>query len=478
MQKKQKQAIAKKTHAGNKSEHYVQKTTKVEISAREMALDLLLLILEQGEYSHRVINKKLNEWNVEKRERAFATRLCEGTIEHCIEIDWILSAYSKTSVSKMKPVIRTLLRMSVYQIKYMSQVPDSAVCNEAVKLAKKRGFQGLSGFVNGVLRTIIREHVTEYPDIKKDPVKSMMLQYSMPEWLVKQMFMQYNLETAQKVFSAFLEAEKGTILRCNESRMEKNVLLEKMHAEGIWAEDAPYIKEALLVKEYNRVEELPGFAEGAFYVQDVSSMLAVLASGLKKGDKVLDVCAAPGGKSLYAAELLTQYGAGTVEARDVSEYKVGLLQENITRSGYTNMTAICHDATIKDEAAVNAYDVVIADLPCSGLGIIGKKPEIKYRVTKQNEEELCCLQRKILDTIADYVKVGGTLLYSTCTWNKKENEENFKWFCNQYGYEPISLEDTLPGELWSETTAEGYLQLLPGVHKCDGFFLAKCKRVK
>ena len=300
----------------------------------------------------------------------------------------------------------------------------------------------------------------------------------MPEWLVKQMLMQYDLETAQKVFSAFLEAEKGTILRCNESRMEKSVLLEKMRAEGIFVEDAPYIKEAFVVKEYNRVEELPGFAEGAFYVQDVSSMLAVRAAGLKKGDKVLDVCAAPGGKSLYAAELFTQYGAGTVEARDVSEYKVSLLQENIARSGYTNMTAKCHDATVKDEGAKNAYNVVIADLPCSGLGIIGKKPEIKYRVTKQNEEELCCLQRKILDTIADYVKVGGTLLYSTCTWNKQENEENFKWFCKQYGYEPISLEDTLPEELMCETTKKGYLQLLPGVHKCDGFFLAKCKRVK
>ena len=478
MQEKQKQATAKKTHAGNKYEHRVQKTSKIEISAREMALDLLLLILEQGEYSHRVINKKLNEWNVEKRERAFATRLCEGTIERCIEIDWILSEYSKTPISKMKPVIRTLLRMSVYQIKYMSQVPDSAICNEAVKLAKKRGFQGLSGFVNGVLRTIIREHVTEYPDIEKEPVKSIMLRYSIPEWLVKQMLTQYDLETAQKVFSAFLEAENGTILRCNESRMEKNVLLEKMRAQGIFAEDAPYIREALLVKEYNRVEELPGFAEGAFYVQDVSSMLAVRAAGLKKGDKVLDVCAAPGGKSLYAAELLTQYGAGTVESRDVSEYKVGLLQENIARSGYTNMTATCHDATVKDEAAKDVYDVVIADLPCSGLGIVGKKPEIKYRVTKQNEEELCCLQRKILDTIADYVKVGGTLLYSTCTWNKQENEENFKWFCKQYGYEPISLEDTLPEELLCETTKNGYLQLLPGVHKCDGFFLAKCKRVK
>ena len=478
MQEKQKQATAKKTHAGNKYEHRVQKTSKIEISAREMALDLLLLILEQGEYSHRVINKKLNEWNVEKRERAFATRLCEGTIERCIEIDWILSEYSKTPISKMKPVIRTLLRMSVYQIKYMSQVPDSAICNEAVKLAKKRGFQGLSGFVNGVLRTIIREHVTEYPDIEKEPVKSIMLRYSIPEWLVKQMLTQYDLETAQKVFSAFLEAENGTILRCNESRMEKNVLLEKMRAQGIFAEDAPYIREALLVKEYNRVEELPGFAEGAFYVQDVSSMLAVRAAGLKKGDKVLDVCAAPGGKSLYAAELLTQYGAGTVESRDVSEYKVGLLQENIARSGYTNMTATCHDATVKDEVAKDVYDVVIADLPCSGLGVVGKKPEIKYRVTKQNEEELCCLQRKILDTIADYVKVGGTLLYSTCTWNKQENEENFKWFCKQYGYEPISLEDTLPEELLCETTKNGYLQLLPGVHKCDGFFLAKCKRVK
>lgn len=181
---------------------------------------------------------------------------------------------------------------------------------------------------------------------------------------------------------------------------------------------------------------------------------------------------------MYAAELLTRYGAGTVESRDVSDYKVSLLQENIKRSGYQNMTAVCHDATVPDEKSKEAYDVVIADLPCSGLGIIGKKPEIKYRMTKQNEDELCRLQREILNTIADYVKVGGTLLYSTCTWNKQENEENFLWFCREYGYEPVSLEDTLPEELFCETTAKGYLQLLPGVHSCDGFFLARCRRVK
>ena len=219
---------------------------------------------------------------------------------------------------------------------------------------------------------------------------------------------------------------------------------------------------------------LDAFLQGQIQVQDVSSMLVAEVANPQKGDYIIDMCAAPGGKSLHLGDRME--GFGTVDARDVSRYKVQLIEENIQRTGSINVQAKVQDATIFDVESECAADIVIADVPCSGYGVIGKKPEIKYRASKQHQDELVTLQRTILKRAAEYVKPRGSLIFSTCTIASEENEENMMWFLNNYPFKLESLDPYLPKELHSETTALGYLQLLPGIHKTDGFFIAKFRR--
>lgn len=239
-------------------------------------------------------------------------------------------------------------------------------------------------------------------------------------------------------------------------------------------EKAPYVKEAWYIRDYDHLSRLTAFQQGRFQVQDVSSMLVAHAADPHPGDTVLDLCAAPGGKSLHMADRML--GCGFVQARDLTPYKVQLIRNNIERSGLTNVTAEEWDATVPDPDWVRKADVVLADVPCSGYGVIGKKADIRYHASRNKENELICLQRKILENAASYVRNGGTLVFSTCTVNRKENEENFRWFLEEFPFEAVSLNDCLPEELHSEETAQGFLQLIPGIHNCDGFFLAKFRK--
>lgn len=423
------------------------------VNERELVLDIVMEVMEKGGFSHLVIKDVLDKYAyLEKRERSFLSKVALGTIEYAFQMDTILNRRSKTPVHKMKPLIRNLLRMSVYQILYLDSVPDSAVCNEAVKLAKKRGFGGLSGFVNGVLRSLVREK-------EKITFTSMSEKYSMPEWLIERWRQDYTKEVIEGMLGAFLE-KKTISIRCNRDKISPDELQRQLREEGVQAEVNERIPEAMVLTSVDSIDGLSAFQKGLFQVQDLSSMLAVQRAGIMPGDYVIDVCAAPGGKSLYAAELLG--GAGMVEARDLTEYKKSLIEENIQRSGRENIRAVVWDARELDEASVEKADVVLADLPCSGLGVIGRKPDIKYKVTPEQIQQLVQLQREILETIHTYPKVGGTLLYSTCTISREENQENVRWFLENYPYE-------LEGE------AE---QLLPGLHNLDGFFYAKLIRKK
>ncbi|MEG2231670.1 MAG: methyltransferase domain-containing protein, partial [Lachnospiraceae bacterium] len=222
------------------------------------------------------------------------------------------------------------------------------------------------------------------------------------------------------------------------------------------------------------VSTLPGFAEGEVMIQDVSSMLAVQAAGIREHDHILDVCAAPGGKSLHMACKLR--GTGLVEALDVSDYKVNMIQENIDRMGYHNITASVEDATRQQSTRIQSADIVLADVPCSGLGVIAKKSDIKYRVTEQSLTEITVLQKAIIHNVQAYVKPGGILLYSTCTIHDTENEEMIRWIQEQYPFELESIDPYIDEVLQSETTARGYLQILPDIHQADGFFLARLRR--
>ncbi len=444
------------------------------LTAREAAVKMLVDVCKEGQFSHVVKGKYLEKIE-EKRERALATRLFEGGLERLIELDYIIDTFSKTPVRKMKPVIAAILRMTVYQLRFMDKIPDGAACNEAVKLAKKYGFAGLSGFVNGVVRNVARAEEIPYPK-KTNRVQYFSVKYSIPTTLVEQMLAQYDEETTERVFASFLETETSVSVRCMTHFTSASELKNTLTNADVVVEDGSYSSDALRICSMDAPERLPLFSEGAFYIQDESSMQAVLAAGLTGTERVLDLCAAPGGKTVMAADILLSKGTGTVEARDLTEAKVSLLTENIKRCRLGNVTLRQADATVFRKEDEGQYDVVFADVPCSGLGIIGKKPDIKLFMTVEQEKELCVLQKGILKNAVRYVKPGGVLVFSTCTLNKEENMGGYAFLKEECGMKPESVEAFLSEKLWSDTTKEGYLQLIPGVHRTDGFFVARFKK--
>ena len=433
-------------------------------NTRELVLGILLSVEREEAYSHLVIRSVLEKYQyLEKQERAFITRLAEGTIQRRIELDYIINRFSKVQTAKMKPVIRNLLRMSVFQMKYMDSVPDSAACNEAVVLAKKKGFGSLTGFVNGVLRNIARNlSDISYPDEKKSPVEALSVRYSMPEWIVRQWQEAYGTDRTKEMLHAFLQEAPLTV-RTNLAKTTPKELKERFQKEGVTAEPLdetkyPGLSYAFALSSYDYLGALPSFREGLFYVQDISSMMVAELAAPKEGDSIIDVCAAPGGKSLHLAEKMR--GTGCIEARDLTPDKTALIEENIQRCGAGNVVVRQWDATVRKDDSVETADLVIADLPCSGLGVLRKKSDIKYRMSEEQQAELAALQRKILDTVYCYVKHGGALIYSTCTINPQENEENVRWFLERH--RDFLLEDMK--------------QIFPGEHLGDGFFLARLNR--
>lgn len=428
------------------------------VNDRELILEILLAVTRDGEYSHIALRNVLENYQyLDKSERAFITRVTEGTLERMIELDYIINQFSKTKVNKMKPVIRTIIRSAVYQLKYMDSVPDSAVCNEAVKLAGKRGFSGLKGFVNGVLRNISRNlDNVKYPD-KSDTVKWLSVMYSMPEWIITEWLKNYDCEMVEKMLQAFL-AERPTTIRCNLSQISRDELAEELKKEGVKVRLCDAVDSALFISGYDYLGALESFRAGHFQVQDISSMEVAEWADPKEDEYIIDVCAAPGGKSLHLADKLT--GKGHLEARDLTPYKVDLIRDNIARIGIDNIEAVCQDATVYDEASEKKADILIADLPCSGLGVLGKKTDLKYKMNPDTQEELVHLQREILSVVHRYVKSGGKLLYSTCTIHRAENQENAAWFAEQYPEFELVRER----------------QFLPGVDDSDGFYIAEFVR--
>lgn len=457
---------------------------KDDILLRHLAMEVLLKVTEEEEYSNVVLKAVLDKYNyLDGKKKAFIKKLAAGCLERKIQLDYVIDCFSKTKVTKMKPVIRIILEMGVYQILFMDSVYDTTACNLSVSLAKKKGFQGLTGFVNGVLRSVCRgKDAIVYPDPEQDFAAYASVVYSMPEWIVKLWLSQYGQEVCEIMLNATLQTNSVSLrLRGGLAEKEKNKVMECIREKATLAEEHPYCKDALRISGADSIERLYGYKEGFFTVQDVSSMLVCECAGMEPGMKVLDVCAAPGGKTMHAADKVGE--EGVVHAFDVSERKVERICENIARMGYTNVTASVADARVLQEEYVESADVVLADVPCSGLGVLGKKTDIKYRVTPAQIEEIVALQRSILSNVYKYVKKGGILLYSTCTVNRLENNENVIWMTENLPLEVVSMEAYLPEDLKADMKKAGQnrkdltLQLLPGVCKCDGFYIAKLRRI-
>lgn len=439
-------------------------TTKNTV--RDIALDALLEILEHDRYSHIVVGRTLDKFRyLSRQERAFLKRLIEGTVECRIQEDYVIGQFSTVKMKKMKPVIRTILRMSVYQLFHMDSVPDSAVCNEAVKLATSRGFSGLRGFVNGVLRNIARKKDTvTWPDRS--------VRYSMPQWILDRWDRDCGKEACDAMLNAFSEPS-GMTVRVVEGLAPEPVI-RSLEEEGaavtvIWPD-----RRILRLDGVDQPDMLRAFQEGKIRIQDLSSALQGYAAGFRSGDTVIDVCGAPGGKAIHAAELVGPEGHVTV--RDLSENKILLTEANIAQTGLSNLTAEVRDASRFVPEDEESCDVLICDLPCSGLGVIGRKPDIRYHASEEAIRDLAGLQRTILETVWKYVKHGGTLIYSTCTVTREENEENRRWFLEHFPFEAVDITGRFGNGLDDGTLKEGYVQLLPGAHPCDGFFIAVFRR--
>jgi 16S rRNA (cytosine967-C5)-methyltransferase len=445
------------------------------VNLREIVLGILMEVTEREAYSHIALRNTLEKYQyLPKHDRAFISRVTEGTLENLIQTDYVIECFSKVPIYNMKPLIRNLLRMSVYQLKYMDNIPDSAVVNEAVRLAQKRGFYNLKGFVNGVLRAAAREMDSiTYPSADVNPIEYLSVRYSMPQWILKKWMDQFSFEEVEKVCASFQEEEPVTV-RLRTDRVSKEQIIASLEAEGVTCEQHPYLDYALKLSDFNYLQALTAFRNGWIYVQDVSSMLVAEAAAPNWGDYCIDVCAAPGGKSTHIADKLK--GSGYVEARDKSEDKVMMMQENIDRLGIINMVAALKDATVFDQNSFHRADIVLCDVPCSGLGVIGRKQDIRYRMNPTRQEELVRIQRRILSVAQNYVKPGGVLIYSTCTIGADENQMNLKYFLENFPFRLDSIDPYIPEQLRCRTSEGGYIQLLPGVHETDGFFIARLKR--
>ena len=466
-------------------------------NTRELVLDTLLTLEREKEFSHTLVKAVLDKYDyLDGRDKAFYKRVTEGTLERRIELDYYLNHFSNVPVNKMKPLIRCLLRMSVYQLLYMDSVPDSAVCNEACKLAVKRKFQNLRGYVNGVLRNVARNKESlPMPDSKTDMTQYLSVKYSMPVWLVEMWLGQYGEIITEKILEALMKVHPVSLRFSTKlSDLERTQLCERIASLGVDLTKSAYLPYIFLAENAEGLSNLPGFAEGSFLVQDASSALVVEAAGITEADFVVDVCAAPGGKTILASEK-----AAKVLSRDLSEDKTAIIEENIHRMKCTNVDVEVHDGRFTDESLVGKADVVLLDVPCSGLGIMGKKRDIKYHVTPESIRELNALQKEIVRASAQYVKPGGTLMYSTCTIHRAENEEMVRFISEELHFEPVEIKSCLPKEVWeakenvehcmnearkdavgglTKEQRDACIQLLPGYMEADGFFMAKFKRGK
>ena len=445
-----------------------------KMNAREFAVYALIDILEQQSYNNLTLKKFFNDnKDIKSQDRAFITELVNGTLRNIIFIDYIINSFSNTKTNKMKPLILNILRISVYQIKFMEKVPVSAICNEAVSFTKKKKFNGLSGFVNAVLRNIARNiDSIILPDEQKEPVKFLAIKYSYEQWVIEKFIQQLGYEKTKQICEANILSPKVSIC-VNTNKTTKDELKSILIKEGMNVEDGKISNNSLYITKTKNIAESNAFKKGLFHIMDESSMIAIEALAPKENDIIIDVCSAPGGKSFYCSYIMKN--TGQIFSRDIHKHKIELMQDGVKRLNIKNIKLELKDATQFYKEDEQIADKVIIDAPCSGFGIVRKKPDIKYTKTENDIKELVSIQREILKSSCKYVKKGGILLYSTCTLFKEENIENVKWICENYGFELCKIE--FNSSLKIEGMEKGYITILPNMFNTDGFFIAKLKRI-
>lgn len=437
-------------------------------SARQFAVEQLLEIEYKGLLSSDAVNNLIRDSLLSPEDRRLAVRLIYGVLEQKLMLDYMLQQVSKTKLSKLDPYIHMVLRTAIYQMMFMDRIPASAVVNEAVKMSKKKG-QHLSSFVNGVLRNFKRGLGSfEQPDRSKDPNKFLSIMYSHPVWLVDRWVSEFGYDFSEALMASNNAAPPLTV-RVNKLKAEASEVQKCLEQEGIRSERSTFFDYALLVDsgQDRAIHTWPAFIRGEIYVQDLASMLVTEILDPKPGERILDLCAAPGSKTTHMAEKMNNLGE--IVARDISEKKLQKIMENSKRLGISIIKPQIWDGQRFDPQSVDAYDRVLLDAPCTGLGIIRRKPEIRYRRQPADISTLVSLQSQLLQNASQYVKKGGVLVYSTCSIDPDENQGVVRKFLSTHP--DFKLTDTP----WSDE--DGLVRLYPNIHHTDGFFIAKMVRV-
>lgn len=434
----------------------------MSVSARDAAFLILLKIEKDKAYSNIAIDSAVRAYSLDSTDCAFVSRLVYGVVERKITLDYVFSKFLKQPIKKLKPEVLVILRMGTYQLLFMDKIPASAAVNESVLLSKNNKCDFASGLINAVLRKVSSEGKKILENV--EPENRLSVLYSAPQDLVNFLKYHYTEEGAEGILKDALKPKEITI-RVNTIKISTDDLVKELEDNGISATKTNF-PNALILNTKGAVYELEAYKKGYFYVEDVSSQICVRELGLKEGDLCLDICSAPGGKSFTAAQYIKNNGK--IYSCDIHPHRVELIKSGAERLGLTSILPTVNDATIFNEEFPQ-FDCVLCDVPCSGLGIIGKKPEIKYK-SLDDTKELIPIQKNILLTASKYLKSGGTLIYSTCSINPNENRKVCDWFLNECeDFKSVKVAPDI--ERFKD---EGdYLTLIPHINNCDGFFIAK-----
>jgi 16S rRNA (cytosine967-C5)-methyltransferase len=429
-------------------------------SAREAALDVLVRTEQDRSYSNLLLHQTLQKYNLDKPDAGLTTEIVYGTIQRLNTIDYFLTRFVAKGLTKLEPWVRSLLRLSFYQIYYLDRIPDHAVVNEAVNLAKRKGHQGISGMVNGVLRNVIRQKETLELPAALPPAERIALTHSHPEWLVRRWIRQLGEAQTERICEANNVPPRVSI-RVNTLKLSRSGLIELLQQAGLEAEPSKLSADGIIVRGGGNMAMTSWYAEGLYSIQDESSMLVAEIVDPQPGDKVLDCCAAPGGKTTHMAEKTGD--RGELWACDIHEHKEKLVQEQAERLGLSSVRTLVTDARkLQEQFPAESFDRILLDAPCSGLGVIRRKPDMKWTKTEQELNGICVIQRELLEKIHPLVRPGGVLVYSTCTLEYNENEGMVKQFLESHP--EFELDPPQP------------LQIYPYEHHSDGFFIAKLRK--
>lgn len=438
------------------------------MNCRKVAINILERIINEGAYSNIILSNELNNSDLSDKDKALVTEIVYGTLRRLKTIDTIIASFVK-DISIMDKKILNILRVAVYQMNYLDKVPSYAACNEAVEGAKEISDKD-SKLVNGILRNFVKKE-GKFDIVFRNKIDEIAFDLSFEPWMVRMFIKQYGEHEALEILEGLNNTPKMTV-RVNSIKGDYEEVYEELEEAGYNIEEGCICPEAISIKGGKGIENNQAFVDGKITVQDESAMLISPLLDLEEGMKVLDLCCAPGGKTTHIGELLNN--TGEVLGFDLHENKLELVKENYERLGITNIKLAQMDATKLDAKLVSYADRVLLDVPCSGIGIIRKKPEIKWTKKRKDLKEIVEVQREILENAWEYLKTGGVMVYSTCTLNKEENEENIKWFLSKH--KDATIEKVFIGKGANLCYDQmGTLTILPNEYM-DGFFVAKIKK--